>query len=187
MSMSSAAPRAAVLQSPHPLQHGDSFPAAARGWWEPCIMRIWVRCQAGGHSVHCSQGGVDIYNQQSTLQHAELQTLYLALSHGLWLAFGSRESFGNVSPLNFVMRQTTVGSDSRGRTHLNVNVYPEQLNPCVTIYAHKQRQDNCKVLVCHPPGGWRLVSPNCSTKSKYDLLPSLILFVLAINFLNADM
>ena len=141
----------------------------------------------GQHSVHCSQGGVDIYNQQSTLQHAELQTLYLALSHGLWLAFGSRESFGNVSPLNFVMRQTTVGSDSRGRTHLNVNVYPEQLNPCVTIYAHKQRQDNCKVLVCHPPGGWRLVSPNCSTKSKYDLLPSLILFVLAINFLNADM
>ena len=139
-------------------------------------MRIWVRCQAGRLSLHCSQRGVDINNQQSTVQHAEL-----------WLAFGSRESFGNVSPLNFVMRQTTVGSDSRGRTHLNVNVYPEQLNPCVTIYAHKQRQDNCKVLVCHPPGGWRLVSPNCSTKSKYDLLPSLILFVLAINFLNADM
>ena len=187
MSMSSAAPRAAVLQSPIHCSTVTVSLQLPRGWWEPCIMRICVRCQAGGHSVHCSQGGVDINNQQSTVQHAELQTLYLALSHGLWLAFGSRESFGNVSPLNFVMRQTTVGSDSRGRTHLNVNVYPEQLNPCVTIYAHKQRQDNCKVLVCGPPGGWRLVSPNCSTKSKYDLLPSLILFVLAINFLNADM
>ena len=153
-------------------------------------MMLWVRCQVGDNT-RCTavreEWTSTINNQQSTLQHAELQTLYLALSHGLWLAFGSRESFGNVSPLNFVMRQTTVGSDSRGRTHLNVNVYPEQLNPCVTIYAHKQRQDNCKVLVCHPPGGWRLVSPNCSTKSKYDLLPSLILFVLAINFLNADM
>lgn len=31
MSMSSADPRAAVLQSPHPLQHRDSFPAAAPG------------------------------------------------------------------------------------------------------------------------------------------------------------